>query len=967
VADLLEDVFAQLGYWGASGLVRAGAVLPPGATDRVWSDLQAKTGIEAAYFHGNTPLVAFSTVDRLDSAADIRRRLWNLSRVPILIAASERDVAAYSCLVPPTGGTAEQRARLGITSSSNVLGELGLFSRTALEAGEPMSRFKNRFRRGERVDRHLLENLRELRRQLIADENRDHSTINALLGRSIFVRYFEDRSILTPDHCVELCGVRTFEDALRSGVAKTFELFAALSGRFNGDLFAVDPNEAINTTDGDLALLSEFFRATVIAGGQRSFWPYDFSIIPPELISAIYEQLLEERQDEDAAYYTPRPLVDLILDEVLPWDGDARPVTILDPACGSGIFLTETFRRLLYRRFERGGETPTFAALVDILTSSIFGVDINRDALRVAALGLYLALLEQLDPPSAWRDAHFPRLEDASLIESDFFDEHRLVGKTFDIVVGNPPWKNALTSLARAFVDDTGMVVGDDQIAIAFVRRAEQFLAQDGTLGMLLPAKGLLHNRSPRTVRARFDLFERLRVDTIVDLTNLRRGLFTKAIAPCAVMVAHLSAPVDEAEQDKSNGVLHVVPRPSPLQRALDGFLVSTDDVKVVGAALAGSVPDIWKTYLRGSSRDAELIRRLRGTYPTLEAVAEDRGWITGMGGTLGRGGSPSDHLIGLPIIPYDRIRPLHVSGVQGRLFGGEFEVVTTRTMERPRDPLLYRAPHLLARRTASEGRLAAVLLDFNAFFNNTMVGIAVPEKDRNLLELAEAYLNSSLARWYQLLTCSTWGVERSAIETNEILSLPFAVVSGREARSIASTVRRIKDEPGNLSAMEPILDELVFKAYGLSESEQDLVRDTLRMFEFPESELRAIDVSDERTSLYAGVLRAALLPVDEGVRVNVDRLEGLPHYLVATVTFGEGEARLHDQLWPVLATSFDEAISSGRSPVTIIQPSLIVLQDSSAYLVKPDHGRYWSATRAREDAGEVLGAIVTIETERPS
>lgn len=971
MADLLDDVLGQLGYSGASGLVRVESELPPGATDRVWSNLRRKTGVDAAYFHGNTPLVAFSFLDSLESSPTIRHRLWNLSRVPVFVAITDADVAAYSCLVPPGDNAAEARAKLGVAPASDVLTELAAFTRLALEAGEPMSTFRNRFRRSERVDRHLLENLRDLRRQLVADEDRDHSTVNALLGRSIFIRYFEDRGILTPDHCLELCGVGTFEEALESGVTKTFELFSALSARFNGDLFAVESDEASKTTDNDLGLISEFFLGSVMASGQRSFWPYDFSIIPPELISAIYEQLLEERQDEDAAYYTPRPVVDLILDEVLPWDGDARPTTILDPACGSGIFLTEAFRRLLYRRYERGGEVPTFGALVDVLTSSIFGIDINGDALRVAALGLYLALLEQLDPPSAWRNAHFPRLEDASLIEADFFDAHELVGRTFDLVVGNPPWKNALTVSARTFVHDEQMILGDNQIAIAFVRRAEKFLAPDGVLGMLLPAKGLLHNLGPRTVAARFDLFTRLEVDTIIDLTNLRRELFTKATAPSAVMVARLKQTAgDEPEGDEqasaaSEGILHVVPRPSPLQRALDGFLVSTDDVKVVGTSLARSVPDIWKTYLRGSTRDVQLIRRLRADFPTLEQFGDEHGWVARMGATFGKGGpstpsSSAEHLLGLPIIPFARIRPFHISNLQDRFFDDEFDVVTSPTMERTRDERIFRAPHLLVRRTIVDGRVAAVLLDFDAVFVNTMVGLGAPPQHRELLALAEAYLNSSLARYYQLLTCSTWGVERSALAPNEILSLPFAELTSRQARSISNIVRKIKVEPAGMGIHEQSLDNAVFDAYGLTASERDLVHDTLRIFEAPQTELRSVDLSDPVIDRYATTLAATLRTVDEAFTVHVDCLAGLPHYLIATVEFDGGERRPEEELWPFLSASFDEAVSSGHSPVTIVQPSLIVLHDHSAYLVKPDHARYWSASRAREDASEILGAAVS-------
>ncbi len=104
-----------------------------------------------------------------------------------------------------------------------------------------------------------------------------------------------------------------------------------MSDHFNGDVFR---REAISqpATQDALNELSDFFRAADLASGQQSLWPYDFAIIPPELISSIYEQLLSTNQRRDAAYYTPRHLVDLVLDELLSpawWSGATR--SILDP------------------------------------------------------------------------------------------------------------------------------------------------------------------------------------------------------------------------------------------------------------------------------------------------------------------------------------------------------------------------------------------------------------------------------------------------------------------------------------------------------------------------------------------------------------------------------------------------------------------------------------------------------------
>jgi hypothetical protein len=109
---------------------------------------------------------------------------------------------------------------------------------------------------------------------------------------------------------LELGAFPSFIQTLRAGPDAVAQLFESLSQHFNGDVFALSakaylPPQAIND-------LYQFFSGTDLDTGQQALWPYDFSVIPPELISSIYEQLLAEKQRRDAAYYTPRHLVDLV-------------------------------------------------------------------------------------------------------------------------------------------------------------------------------------------------------------------------------------------------------------------------------------------------------------------------------------------------------------------------------------------------------------------------------------------------------------------------------------------------------------------------------------------------------------------------------------------------------------------------------------------------------------------------------
>lgn len=136
------------------------------------------------------------------------------------------------------------------------------------------------------------------------------------------------------------------------------------------------------------------------------FKAYDFSYIPLETLSVIYEQFLhaEKRDDgrskaeEKSAYYMPVHLVNFMLDELEDRKSLGTDGTVLDPACGSGAFLVQAYRRMIEQaQAERGPLRPV--ELRDLLTRRVFGIDQDRDACQVAGLSLSLTLLDYIEPP----------------------------------------------------------------------------------------------------------------------------------------------------------------------------------------------------------------------------------------------------------------------------------------------------------------------------------------------------------------------------------------------------------------------------------------------------------------------------------------------------------------------------------------------------------------------------------------
>ncbi|MBO0883591.1 MAG: N-6 DNA methylase, partial [Mycobacterium sp.] len=167
----------------------------------------------------------------------------------------------------------------------------------------------------------------------------------------------------------------------------------------------------------------------------------DYRNLGSEELGSIYESLLElvPRHDPgerrftleslagndrktSGSYYTPTALIDLVLDEALdPLLDDAEKsddteaallaLTVCDPACGSGHFLVAAARRVADRLavVRTGDVDPTpanlQAAVHDVVSRCIYGVDVNPMAAELAKVSLWIEAL-QPGRPLTFLDSH---------------------------------------------------------------------------------------------------------------------------------------------------------------------------------------------------------------------------------------------------------------------------------------------------------------------------------------------------------------------------------------------------------------------------------------------------------------------------------------------------------------------------------------------------------------------------------
>ena len=264
-------------------------------------------------------------------------------------------------------------------------------------------------KKNNRIDDYLLENIKYSINTL-EDNGLNKKIANKLILRLIFTRYLIDRGVIIGEYIdgnpeEQKKRKKSFINLILNH-KNLFLFFEYLKNRFNGNLFEIEENEEIDIKIEHLNMLSILFSGNDLKSGQKVLFDvYDFSIIPIELISGIYEAILSPKQKKkDSAVYTPPYLVDYVLSKTIdPYlqNNSAFNCSVFDPACGSGIFLVQTYKRLIEKEkpnFKYLQQDEVDKKLIELLEKNIYGIDININAINVAIFSFYIALLDYKDP-----------------------------------------------------------------------------------------------------------------------------------------------------------------------------------------------------------------------------------------------------------------------------------------------------------------------------------------------------------------------------------------------------------------------------------------------------------------------------------------------------------------------------------------------------------------------------------------
>jgi hypothetical protein len=515
---------------------------------------------------------------QVEPAHQVRRYSWS-AQLPVAVLTNFRELSVYDGRYKPNVDDPASKARIlyfKFTELEEHWQEIyQLLSREAVAAGSLDRYVAESASRGgsERIDRVFLKDLEGARSELLTHVAERNPTltdsellrsIQLTLDRIIFLRICEDR-LIEPYGSLLAAAQSTDPRAALN------ELYRQADSRYNSGLFHFE--EETGRVNPDLLTPSLKIDDDVVRQTILRFYPpnspYAFGVMPVEVLGHAYESFLSQRitragghvalevkpevRKAGGVYYTPEWLTSEVLDLTLAplligkspdkLSSAKSSLRILDPACGSGSFLVQGYRKLIdwylsqyvldpdkylatrpprLERNKLGELSLTLGERKRILLAHIFGVDIDEQAVEVAKLSLLLTLMEDQNASdvaqqlSIFKDRILPDMDHNvrwgnSLIAPDILTDLELADvhsparaelRTFDwrsldgqftVIVGNPPWlmagyeilPRALEYLKRSY----DSYVGKADLYYLFIERGLGLLAEGGRLGFVVPNK----------------------------------------------------------------------------------------------------------------------------------------------------------------------------------------------------------------------------------------------------------------------------------------------------------------------------------------------------------------------------------------------------------------------------------------------------------------------------------------------
>ncbi len=774
----------------------------PSRVIRLLGDTE-KWSPKAIFCFDNKPLILF--FENPENKEELHKAIWNFNEAPIVIILEDDAVTVYNGFA-----INEKTELLNKLGGEEILNDFNYFK---LVTGKTFEKYNEDFNYKNRVDYKLLGNIEETQKELCKTYHCSRTTANALLGKIIFIRYLIDRKVklnfegksqvwTNPEFC------NLLQDKPR--VFSYFEYLHDKEKGFNGDLFPIDktcfdaiPNDAFN-------LIKRLLEGDEIKTGQKSFFQlYDFSILPIEFISNVYEKFIgKENQAEAGAYYTPTFLVDYIISQTVAKKLNENISTasckVLDPACGSGIFLVESLRKIIEKHIALHGipdNKQVFKEVIkELAQENIFGIDKDESAVQVAIFSVYLTLLDY-QKPAEIENFKFPTLLNTNFFVADFFETEatdktkadfnkELKKQSFDFILGNPPWagaKKGLDKVGKNYIKqrhtkekklkkEFEIGINNNEIAEGFVLRASDFCNSNTQTAFIIRSSILYNLGYTEESPFRPYWLQDFYIDRVFELAPVRHEVFDRsnkpAIAPAAIVFYRYA----NGKNTDKNTVEHITLKPSRFFSIFKVFTINRSDYKKIEQSRLKQYDWLWKTLVYGSYLDFNFLKRIKDEYPlSIRSRISNKEYFISSTGLHSRKKpleKPKDtsSISGILLLETSSVEPFFID------YSKE-DILEEDKIDIIKDTRIYHYPMLLIREGIELESLKArcAISTRNILFKDSITSIKVFD-DSNIDALCNiaSVFNSSLFSYFAVNVFSSIGIERERVKNYNKFSLPY-------------------------------------------------------------------------------------------------------------------------------------------------------------------------------------------------
>lgn len=752
---------------------------------------------DAIYVLGDDPLIIFKEYDNIDdynnNFEDLHNHVWNLNDIPILFVVLPKEFHVYNANIFDIEDSFLERFP--------NFDDLSQFDISNLANRTFFDKYSSSFKKSKKVQSYLLNNIKITIDLLKKDL--PINIIHNLIGKLIFSKYLIDRNIFKDYDC-DFNKLINDKDEL-------FNFFKLIENKFSSDLFKIDEPEMISNSH--LNILFHLFNGDDLEKNQTVLkCPYDFKIIPIELISNIYETFLGRKTNNNKAFYTPLFLVDYILNRTLDEKIDkSTNCRILDPSCGSGVFLVESLRRLIDKNLELNPNlTPD--DYKELLLNNIYGVDVDENAINISILSVHLTILDYLSDEEV-KEFKMPSLKNKNFFVDDFFNlsgEFNNLAK-MDLIVGNPPW-GADQELHQEYYKNNGIPVSYKEIAQTFLIRVKDFCHSDTEVALIVTSK-ILYNDKAKEFRNYF--LNMFKLTQVLEFSPIRQKIFNNSSSPGTVLFYNLNI----KNNDK---VTHISLKPNRLFYSLSSIVIQKNDIKYISQEDLINYDWMWKVLLYGNTLDFYLIKRLN-TFSTLNDLINKDILKTASGLSL----SKKPKYDARKYLNYDFLDVSNKKKMLNRYYIDEdnSEKWKEKCVDRIRTENAFKPPYVLIKKGInSDFQCVSTYSEKEWVFKDGVRSIN-GTNNKTLLKCIVAFLNSKLFTYISFLSFSSIGVERKQVFSNELRSIP--IIEDKKLEQYVDEILyefKVNRNSEKIKLIEEKIDKYIFELLSFDEVEMDLV-----------------------------------------------------------------------------------------------------------------------------------------------